>query len=370
MAGRLGLSALLTVLLTVPLTALLTTVRAESTFNFGFSRGEQPVDVRSPAVMQHVSGCAECHPRQHAAWSGSRHGLAWTNDVFAVAFAAEPRAWCVNCHAPLAAQAAEVDLGAYRERLRSARLVPPAPEPHAAEGVGCPACHVRDGAVLVNVPGQQMHPSRYTPELRGSEMCAGCHEFNIHLEDGSPGAVPMQATFSEWLAWSAEAPGAAPGAAPTCQDCHMPGADHRLRGVYDRDWLRESVRVTEDRGTDRGSGEDRGARQALIVETVGVGHRFPTGDLFRHLTLEEEVGGVWREIGWIGRQFGVVELPDGSREKRLTLDTALRPGAPARFVWGGGRWRLRYHYVSAEEERARRLPLEDVVWTGWAGDPS
>ena len=82
----------------------------------------------------------------------------------------------------------------------------------------------------------------------------------------------------------------------------------------------------------------------------------------------------------IGRQSGmpvssVRRLLQSSRWERLTLATALRPGVPAWFVWGGGRWRLRYYYVSAAyvsaaEERARRLPLEDVVWTGWAGDPS
>lgn len=154
-------------------------------FSFGFSAGERPVDPRSPAVMQRVAGCAECHPRQHSAWAGSRHGLAWTNPLFSLAFADEPRRWCVNCHAPLAAQAAEVRLDLHQRRLT---------------------------------------------------------------------------------------------------------ADHLI-----------------------------------------------------------------------------VELADGSQEKRLILDTALRPDAPAVFPWAGGRWRLRYHYASAEEEQRRRLPAETIVWTGWAG---
>ena len=345
--------------------------RPSEPFSFGFSAGEHPVDPRSPAVMQRVGLCAECHPRQHAAWSDSRHGLAWTNDVFTLAFADEPRRWCVNCHAPLDAQAAEVRLDLYQARLSSDRLLAIPPAPHAEEGVGCPACHVRDGEVLVNKPGSQLHPSRFTPELRDPALCGGCHEFPLHDQAGRPTATPMQATLTEWRQWAKTQPASPTSPSPpaTCVDCHMPGADHRLRGVYDRAWLQQSVKVTALPPT-------TGHPGTLTVETVNVGHHFPTGDVFRHLTLEELPPAVpstlanpalWREIAWIGRRFEVVELPGGAQEKRLTLDTALRPGVPVTFPWAGGPWRLRYHYVSDEEERRRRMPEEAIVWTGWEG---
>ena len=49
---------------------------------------------------------------------------------------------------------------------------------------------------------------------------------------------------------------------------------------------------------------------ALTVTSVGVGHSFPTGDVFRHLTIEvrevREDGGApgdWRVVARLGRRF-------------------------------------------------------------------
>ncbi len=101
--------------------------------------------------------------------------------------------------------------------------------------------------------------------------------------------VPMQSTFTEWQQ---------SGVTETCQDCHMPGGRHTFRGVYDLDWLRSSVVVEETSGL-------------LHIRSEGVGHHFPSGDLFRHLTVEARPDDAWVVLHTIGRQFEV-QWEDGS----------------------------------------------------------
>lgn len=298
----------------------------------GFSQGAAPVDPRSQPELRSPARCGECHEAQYAAWRGSGHGRAWTNDLFAEGLRAEPLRWCVNCHAPLPEQGAQVDLDGYRRD----DLAPRPDESLAEEGVGCPTCHVRDGAVLTPTPGDHIHPSRYTPELRQSELCAACHEFPLHTADGAVTDVLMQSTYSEWRAW---------GGSETCQSCHMPAGDHSVRGAHDVDWLRQSVVVDV-------------ASTTYTVRLVGVGHALPSGDVFRHLTLEEDHDGAWTTLATFGRSF--VRVGDA---KQLATDTSLRPGPGTVVPRGGGPWRLRYHYASALQEAARRLPEAELVVT-------
>lgn len=320
-------------------------------FDFGFSRGEEPLDVHSAPSMQDAALCASCHHEQAAQWTGSRHALAWTNDLFQEGFFREPLGFCIHCHAPLSAQKAEIAANLDWYRWRGPRgegqpiLRARAPEPLAEQGVSCAVCHVRDGAVLTPDPTPLApHPSRATPALLTDAVCQGCHEFSVHDADMRPTDVPMQSTWTEWTAWRAA------GGTERCQDCHMPDRSHRLRGAYDLDWLRASVRVEAMGG-------------AYTLQTVGVGHDLPTGDLFRHMTLEERRGAEWVTLAWIGRDFAVDRDEAGRPSKRLASDTALKPGE-RRVVQGrGGPWRLRYHYGAAEDEAAGRLPIEDLIVT-------
>ena len=192
------------------------------------------------------------------------------------------------------------------------------------------------------------HPVTAAPEQRQSEFCAGCHEF--FMPEGHGGTisftdVPMQHTFSEWQAWGGE---------QTCQDCHMPDGRHTFRGAHDLSYLRSSVSVDVWR-------EDGAV--VFCLESVGVGHHFPTGDLFRHLTLEVDDGSGWRTIHHIGREFDVViDRQTGDISKQLVADTALRPGVPVEVsVPDAAQWRLRYHYASKEDEVRRLLPLDALI---------
>ena len=329
-------------------TGLLFLLGAAPAYNFGFSAGELPLEVHS--TMVDAALCAQCHHPQAEQWARSRHALAWTNPLFQEGFFREPLGFCIHCHAPLSEQKTEIlaNLDWYREQgphgSGDSILHPRKPEPLAEQGIGCASCHVREGAVLVPEEAPEApHPTRVTPELKGDSLCRGCHEFSIHDADFRPSGVPMQSTWSEWTAW-VEA-----GGTSRCQDCHMPERSHRLRGAYDLDWLSASVEVEAKNGN-------------YTLWTVQTGHDLPTGDLFRHLTLEEWRGGAWVTLARFGRRYEVVEV-DGRPSKRLLENNALRPGERRRVTGEGGRWRLRYHYGSAADEAAGRVPLEDLVVT-------
>jgi hypothetical protein len=93
------------------------------------------------------------------------------------------------------------------------------------------------------------------------------------------------------------------------------------------------------------------------MHSRGVGHHFPTGDLFRHLTVEVsdvvrdgvDDDGAFVAVFRVGRTFGGEGL-----DKRVVADTSLVPGVPRRVPLPSStkRWRIRYHYAEARHERA------------------
>lgn len=284
-----------------------------------------------------VSDCAGCHEAETRDWRTSRHAAAHTNPLYRQGLRDEPSKFCVNCHSPLQAQVDEVVLTDLDRDT-----------PRADEGVGCAACHVRRGEVISPAGGGfPGHADRAEPIDR-PDFCGGCHEFKIpHFEEGSwtSTEVFMQSTASEHRAWGGE---------ESCVDCHMPGGRHVFRGAYDPAFLRGALQV-----------EDRGGR--LVLRSVGVGHAFPTGDLFRHLTVEAKNEDGWEVVEWIGRRFGVdVDPATFATRKVVREDRSLQPGVP-REVWVGDRpWRVVYHYGSAADE-ARGFP-DEVLYLVLATD--
>jgi len=311
-----------------------------------------PTHLRAPlhvGTEQFVSAesCRDCHADIAADWDGSRHRAAWTNDLFRQGYIEETRPFCVYCHAPTTHQSAEVlaNTAWYRSRDPHSGVAPGTvdrkPEPHAAEGITCAVCHVRGDTILATTDSG-MHTVQLTPALAESRFCAGCHEFPMPQWNGGELTltdVSMQSTFTEWQQ---------SGMTETCQDCHMPGGRHTFRGVYDLEWLRSSVVVEAIDG-------------ALLLRTNGVGHHFPSGDLFRHLTVEARVDDTWTVLHTIGREFEV-QWTDGVPHKELVGDTSLRPGEPVTVPLPGDvPWRVRYHYGSPRDEARRRVPLEQLI---------
>lgn len=97
------------------------------------------------------------------------------------------------------------------------------------------------------------------------------------------------------------------------------------------------------------------------MQSVGVGHSFPTGDLFRNLTLEVDRDG-WTVVHRIGREFSVTVDPEtGEMGKRLVRDTSLKPGVPQRIQTPPGeRWQVRFHYGSEFDEKRATLQEDEL----------
>ncbi|MFT5685737.1 MAG: hypothetical protein ACI8RZ_006691 [Myxococcota bacterium] len=342
------------------LAVLIAAALAEDPADWGFSDHLAPLTLRDGEPLRIASeGCASCHHQQHADWFASRHRSAWTNDVYQTGYLVEQKNFCVYCHAPLAEQTAEVLANrawyAAQHPRVNAELPEKKPEPHAAEGVSCATCHWREGSLVGPGNGEgAAHPVESDPGLRTSEFCAGCHEF--FMPEGHAGTVsftdvPMQHTFTEWQQWSART-----GEDRTCQSCHMPDGRHLFRGAHDVAYLQSSVSVDAWRAD---------GAVVFCLESVDVGHHLPTGDLFRHLTLEVDDGDGWRTIHRIGRAYEIaIDSKTGDISKQLSADTALRPGEPVEVtVPAANAWRLRYHYASAEDEVRGLLPREALIVT-------
>jgi len=212
---------------------------------------------RHADALRENEGCVVCHADVALEWSASRHRSAYTNPAFSRAISAEPLAECRACHAPEADPAL-------------------APEAGLADlGVGCVSCHGTAERVLAG-PGDATAPHALvrSEAFAGPRACAGCHEFTF------PGGDALaQSTVTEHAS--------GPHAGTSCADCHMPRGDggrrrHDFASVRDETTLREALSVFASR-------DREGVRVELV--SVGVGHSFPTGDLFRRLRVRAEVPG-------------------------------------------------------------------------------
>jgi hypothetical protein len=280
-----------------------------------------------------ASDCGVCHPTEFEEWSGSRHRSSWDNPLLATSYAREPLQWCVDCHAPLPEQKAAIIAG----RLGDL----------ASEGINCDVCHVRGGNVLSAQPptarGLAAHPMQEEPELRRSEFCGNCHQFNFPVERRDPvrySSHPMQNTLSEWAA--------SPNGLHTCQECHMALGGHRMAGGHDVDLLRKTLSVRVVRDLD--------GWMKVRVEARGAGHRVPTGDPFRRLRVDllanapidvvvdsVELG---RRITPTGTSWMIAQDRTVPAGPEPVTEIQFRPRSPA------ANWRVLYEYAAPSTEPA------------------
>ncbi|MBS2018026.1 MAG: hypothetical protein JST00_34445 [Deltaproteobacteria bacterium] len=235
------------------------------------ARGEGSSRMPGPATQAYVRGaraeldasCMKCHAtiaREHEA---SLHARSFRDPAFQRGYALEPEAFCRSCHAPEARPTAEPD-----ELARS-------------RGVACVTCHVPFGATSEAVlagPSRRVTSTAAPHEIErvddfGTRACAACHEFAFPGAEANGETGRMQKTMTEHAA-SRERD-------RSCASCHMPArADHAGHGVAvaaDRALLAAALEVKVAR-------EDDG-RARFTLTSKGVGHAFPTGDLFRRLVL-------------------------------------------------------------------------------------
>ncbi len=304
----------------------------------GFTR---PLELDAPSATV----CRECHHEQFEAWSRSFHKASLTSPVFLDGLSVEPQLRCLVCHGPLSRQVRE----SWPNRAALSKGVLPSADSSIHEGITCAVCHVRDGVVLSPKVGSVPygHPIRHEPGLRTSEFCGACHEFGGHaVIDGATqlNSLPMQTTLSEWREW---------GGSRTCQDCHMPEASHRVRGAHDEAFVRSALSLDVE-----------GNR--AIVTAHDVGHRVPTGDVFRHLVL-------WADdepIARFGLELGRAVDSLGRPGVAAVVDTRLVPDRPVRLAIPRGtkRVRLTFHLTAPSARERPLLTQEDerfVVAERW-----
>lgn len=290
-----------------------------------------PYRNRQEAALTLNTGCVGCHADEARQWQGSHHQMAFQNPAFQQALAIEPTAFCRGCHAPEADPKADPP----------ARL--------GALGVACVSCHVtEEGAVLAahhagkegTVPkSEQMpHTIRRSAEFSQTGGCAGCHEFHFPALSGDSDALMMQTTIREHRR--------SKGASTSCADCHMPLIDgkrsHGFTSVRDPAWLRKNLEAKVDRRPDE--------ILEITLSQPSPGHGFPTGDLFRRLSvgceLRDAQGKVLkRDIQRLTRQFEIAPGQAGrvlTRDNRVfnepvTVDLDIVPPSsgprPAKIVW-------------------------------------
>jgi hypothetical protein len=287
------------------------------------------VRMPAPATAAYARGareaddaaCVKCHAAIASEHEGSLHAKAFTDASFQRGYAAEPAAFCRSCHAPEQAPASEPDAFA------------------RSHGVSCVTCHRPDasGAVLAAAarPGADKSASRSPHAVTrvddlGTRACVSCHDFAF------PGAAAlgekgrMQKTALEHAASEARD--------RSCASCHMPRsergrASHRFTASRDATLLSAALDV-------RASRDDDG-RALFVLASRGVGHAFPTGDLFRRLVLRVKTPrGVIEHP--FGRTFRASRDASGAIVRFESSDARLSPsqrvalpipGAPGDLAW-------------------------------------
>ncbi|MCB1323086.1 MAG: hypothetical protein KDK34_22710 [Leptospiraceae bacterium] len=326
---------------------------------FRFSRAVSPIEFDPQAVGVRVNGellvdssdCRECHTTVYDNWYASRHRVAFTNELYQESHAREPSVWCVNCHAPFMRPEGDPEISQDRVQV--------------ADGISCMVCHVRDNRILTGsrpTPGLDAHgrllndideqvareagasmptgvlaesdlqasnqtedesrtyAHEYTvmPVMRSAEFCAECHQFNFLTADSTHtdfryADLPMQSTYTEWKASDYFD-------RSTCQSCHLmrdTDDSHAFPGGHAVERLAAVLAVDAlllDEFPDNTS-----RLIELRVVTLGVGHAFPTGDLFRALKVR-----LYVPDGSLQREFYLHKLYRSLPVDQQTADRAAR----------------------------------------------
>lgn len=231
---------------------------------------------------------------------------------------------CQQCHAPLAEQSP----------LRPDTLAENSDFDPALRGRGvpCAGCHVRgherfgpprrDGSLASAAPRETLPHSGVTrtPAYLASEFCRDCHQFT---PDGPALAGKLlQDTYNEWKA----SPFAAAGV--QCQDCHMPDRRHVWRGIHDPDMVRAGLAISV---VEHASGVNR-VDARLLVESTGVGHRFPTYVTPIVVLRAELVDAAGRAVAGTREERRIGREVTLDLERELS-DTRLRPGERAELAY-------------------------------------
>jgi hypothetical protein len=245
------------------------------------------------------SACAPCHQEAFDSWRASRHSKAFIDPIFTKQFNPRRWAWCVECHAPIVDDPTQVN----------------DEDERATQGVGCLACHAREGTLVSRGKSKNSpHQTQIDESFGAPVFCGGCHDFNFPIlgEDGrqeAPTSLPMQETLRQFQRSQMTS---------ECIDCHT---GHRFVGATEPTMIRDALRI---------SGCVKSERLYLSVENIGAAHNIPTGGIDRHLWLT-----VWRSSAPEGvhkARIGRTFRPADGGGKEVVTDNTIAAGGAQYFM--------------------------------------
>ncbi|MEM7181735.1 MAG: multiheme c-type cytochrome [Spirochaetota bacterium] len=275
-------------------------------FAISYNSSFTSVNHKDGQILSDSGSCQTCHKQVYKNWYNSRHRVSFSNKLYKEAHSREPMQWCLNCHAPLLSQK--------QERVQ------------AEDGISCIVCHVRDKKVLVPAlpekkQGTYTHTYKVVPEFKQAEFCANCHQFNFPTASSGMHTNPiiftdvsMQNTFKEWQSSSYYKKS-------NCQTCHLKPysqESHTFPGGHHREKVSAAIQLYAERVNDYAV--------SIQVTSLGIGHNFPTGDLFRTLRIIFRSQDSLVEELILRRTFENIEedlLTKDSPNKQMVLDTTI-----------------------------------------------
>lgn len=298
--SRTGRSQLLTTLLTM--TTLVCCAWGLGAWTSGGRLPSSAPERTDASSVERNSACVRCHELEAAQWRTSRHRQSFVNQEFERAFAVEPLAFCRDCHAPESASV----------RSDSADDI----------GVACVTCHLAGESVLAAPKpffssGLAPHRLERRSDFAASGACRSCHEFSFGDDSRRRTPLLMQSTVSEH---------AASGETRSCADCHMPAGSHLFGATRDPAAHQAAIRARAER-----TGP---TTLRITLESNGVGHSYPTGDLFRRVRVSaeavvDEFRLVSQDEAFLQRRFGTGLDERNASIREQVDDNRIRPGSPS-----------------------------------------
>ncbi|MCK6474606.1 MAG: hypothetical protein L6R28_23045 [Planctomycetes bacterium] len=300
----------------------------------------EPRPVADRAAFTNSEQCATCHKQIYDEWKADQHSTAWTEEIFKTFTENYARAECLSCHAPV--PLLDVGIDTNEPKLR---------ESHRADGVGCLACHMKDGKSYGTLGSGAACGGILEPKLKTSQACYHCHSTHN--------------LFKEYLASDAYKKGI------TCQDCHMKeverpvaadGPKRKTRmhtfhaGGHDPEGLKKALEVDL---------KVEGRTLTVTVTNVGAGHGVPGEINNRQIALEISVLTTRKEIV-DGKE---VEMPEEVLARRPILEAPprfMRDKIPSKQVFPGEprvmTFELPIDHGTVETKMMYRLDKQTVLW--------
>lgn len=312
-----------------------------------------------------AESCGTCHREIYEEWKTSIHAHAFDDPFFQAYWKKDKNIWvCLNCHTPLENQQPTLIKEIPRGRVEKAVEEP---NPHydadyQKEAITCAACHVRDGVIMGPYDDSAApHPTKFDPNFRTVQVCYRCH--NVVSGPAQFYNVGPCGTYAEY-----EGKFFMQERGFICQSCHMPEVDrpvaeggpirrgrrHLWRGGHDPDMIKRAVAVQVKAQPSSPKPGER-VTFTLTLINAGAGHKIPTGDPDRHITVEflvedgskrvvkEETNTMGRWILW---QPAVVELYDNRLLPLASRDYAFTYRLPSDTKHLTLKARVRYHILT------------------------